>query len=106
MSTRRDRKARLRAELWPAQQGRCFWCRIEMTHPEPDGTGRQRATTATLDHYPIAKRDGGRLRRGNVVLACASCNHKRDMSKRWHLRMASALRQRLREAAEPPAGGA
>jgi hypothetical protein len=58
------------------QKGLCAWCGVKMTLIENDGARIH--STATLDHHPLRKRDGGRLIHGNVVAACHYCNAARE----------------------------
>ena len=76
---RHQRQHRLRIELFHAQGGRCFWCvePVQIDHPHKPN-GRHHPRYATLDHHPVLKRDGGRLVHGNAVVACSTCNNKRQ----------------------------
>lgn len=70
-------KARVRAMLFPLQNGRCCYCFVEMVlrggNPTTDNW-------ATLEHK-IPKRYGGRLSEDNTILSCRRCNNiKSDMT--------------------------
>lgn len=78
----------LRRSLWKADP-HCSYCRAPLTLEE-----------ATLDHV-VAKSNGGRMHRGNAVLACATCNaKKRGMSERKFRKLIAQETTITREAAK------
>jgi 5-methylcytosine-specific restriction endonuclease McrA len=70
----------LRTLAFQAQSGRCYYCGFEMWEASPDELGLRRRSAApfrcTAEHL-VAKQDGGKDSRHNVVAAHATCNHRR-----------------------------
>jgi 5-methylcytosine-specific restriction endonuclease McrA len=62
-----------RAVLFGQQQGKCYWCRCEMTN---DVTRCKSPKYATFEHI-LPKSQGGRDVVNNIVLACLHCNTAR-----------------------------
>ena len=60
--------------LWKAQKGLCNYCGVKMGKAK--WMKIKRPFGATFDHV-IPKSAGGNNSIDNLVLACASCNHKR-----------------------------
>lgn len=63
-------------ELWKAQDGRCFYCDVEMLTEIIVGMNKQarKPKLVTRDHF-VPRLLGGTLA-GNVVLACVACNSR------------------------------
>jgi 5-methylcytosine-specific restriction endonuclease McrA len=57
------RRRRLRLRIYQRDQGICQICFIRVPFHE-----------ATMDHYPVKRRDGGRATFDNLRLACLDCN--------------------------------
>lgn len=76
----------LRLQAFQHQQGRCWYCHVQMwlrTPTELPGLPPQGAdlVRCTAEHL-IAKCDEGRDEPDNIVAACARCNHGRHKLKR------------------------
>ena len=75
----------LRLQAFQHQQGRCWYCGVQMWHQDPaelpgipvKSAWRLRCTAEHL----LAQCDGGRDEASNVVAACAHCNHTRHKRK-------------------------
>lgn len=75
----------LRLQAFQHQQGRCWYCGVQMWHADPSelpgipnkGSSRLRCTAEHL----MARCDGGQDVASNVVAACAHCNHTRHKRK-------------------------
>jgi 5-methylcytosine-specific restriction endonuclease McrA len=75
----------LRLRAFQQQQGRCWYCGVQMWHRDPaelpgipaKNSSRLRCTAEHLQ----ARCDGGRHEASNVVAACAYCNHTRHKIK-------------------------
>ena len=61
-------------KLWEAQGGMCFYCTRPMKLWIGKSTRHSRMYLGTKDHF-IPRAYGAKLK-GNVVLACASCNSR------------------------------
>lgn len=86
MTTKHEKK--LRDAKFREQNGRCHYCREAMCN-EPlaafakcHGLTRKQAKLrrVTLEHV-IARCDGGKSTRGNVVAACLRCNQSRHQGR-------------------------
>lgn len=79
-SSRLEKRARLRQELYVKQQKRCWWCGQEMSlvanHSSPNGKRKANRGYATFEHLK-PKGEGGQFTEENIRLAHASCNEKR-----------------------------
>jgi hypothetical protein len=69
-------------KLSEQQNHRCCYCGVETWTPYDDGPtanlwGGPKHKRATVEHI-LARFDGGTNRKGNVVMACARCNQRRD----------------------------
>ena len=81
--------AHYRAQAYAAQHGRCFYCHVEMCngHPAPFAQShgisiaQAQLLECTAEHL-IARKDGGRNTRENIVAACRTCNNRRHLRKR------------------------
>lgn len=90
--TKKDRVAYLIAR----DGDRCFWCHFDFAVRHLDGVlpnDRRR----TLDHV-IPRSQGGTSRKGNLVLACWRCNHRKadDMPEVWVARIVAGGEQHVR----------
>jgi 5-methylcytosine-specific restriction endonuclease McrA len=80
--------ARYRAQACAAQHGRCFYCHVEMCTGDPEpfaqshgiSIAQARLLKCTAEHL-IARKDGGRNTRENIVAACFTCNNRRHRRK-------------------------
>jgi len=61
---------------WRRQRGKCFYCDVPMILPGKDGRNGTHPQCCTRDHV-LPKSLGGTLAKGNVVLACRTCNNKK-----------------------------
>ena len=71
----------LRLQAFQQQQGRCWYCGVQMWHHDPaelPGIPSKNASRlrCTAEHLQ-ARCDGGRDEASNVVAACLHCNHTR-----------------------------
>lgn len=71
-----------RSEKFAKQNGKCHWCKKEMTLERGNGRGLPK-NYATFEHLQ-RKRDGGAGKPNNVVLACYICNINRERSQPGH----------------------
>lgn len=63
----------LRVLLWYAQDGRCFYCGMQMWRSRDAVRVGEKAT---IDHVlPSSK--GGNIEKGNIVWACSPCNQSK-----------------------------
>jgi hypothetical protein len=74
MSALDNGKREKREYLFLRQQGKCYWCKGQMTLEHP---GRPPKNYASFEHME-QRRYGGHSGAGNIVLACRYCNNKRD----------------------------
>lgn len=75
----------LRLQAFQQQQGRCWYCGVQMWHHDPaelPGIPSKNASRlrCTAEHLH-ARCDGGLDEASNVVAACAHCNHTRHKRK-------------------------
>ena len=75
----------LRLRAFQQQQGRCWYCGVQMWHHDPaelPGISAKNASRlrCTAEHLQ-ARCDGGRDEASNVVAACEHCNHTRHKRK-------------------------
>lgn len=75
----------LRLQAYQHQQGRCWYCGVQMWQRDPaelPGIPRKNASRlrCTAEHL-LAQCEGGRDKASNVVAACAHCNHTRHKRK-------------------------
>lgn len=76
----------LRLQAFQQQQGRCWYCGVQMWHLSPAELSSVPARSAsrlrcTAEHL-TPKCEGGRDEAGNIVAACAHCNHTRHQRKK------------------------
>jgi 5-methylcytosine-specific restriction endonuclease McrA len=68
------RLSHLRLRAYHAQNGLCYWCQRPMErNPEAESDAR-----LTADHL-LPSYAGGKTKPGNIVAACAKCNHSRQV---------------------------
>jgi len=78
------RLQRLRALAFHDQHGRCFYCRQPMWLRSPAELGipwRLAAPLQCTAEHLVARKDGGRDTRENIVAACRQCNQGRHRRK-------------------------
>lgn len=83
-----NRLSKLRHQASVEQDHRCYYCNEPMWEDDPAefistyGVTKQQAhlCQCTAEHL-IAKQDGGRDVKQNIVAACAFCNHGRHKKK-------------------------
>ena len=76
--------ADLRARAFKEQEARCFYCNFPIWNDDSNGFARRycmrdrqaRQFRCTAEHL-VARQDGGRNSRSNVVAACHLCNRRR-----------------------------
>jgi len=76
---------KLRLQAFQQQQGRCWYCSVQMWHSDPEelpgiSPKAARRLQCTAEHL-VAQSTGGRDVAENVVAACAHCNHTRHKRK-------------------------
>lgn len=71
-----------RLRKFAKQNGRCHWCKQEMTIKRGSSRGIP-DRYATFEHLQ-RRRDGGAGKPNNVVLACYACNNKREVGQPGH----------------------
>jgi 5-methylcytosine-specific restriction endonuclease McrA len=84
--------AKMLDKLCRAQKNKCAYCGRAMTR----GTAQ---TRATVDHV-VPLSGGGRTRYGNVVAACAACNHAKGSMGEAEFRDAIAMETHRAETAQ------
>jgi hypothetical protein len=75
-----DWKHRKRAMLWEEQQGRCYWCNLQMVQTSPSQPGRpDPPNMATFEHLDsrLTPERGKHAGTRRIVLVCQSCNGAR-----------------------------
>lgn len=83
--------------LWKRQRGKCEYCGCQMTKRGVPNGERQSGTMATLDH--ITPRLNGGQGRGNLVLACRTCNNKKAAKSLTEFSQSEWLERKRRGAA-------
>ncbi|MEX1670340.1 HNH endonuclease [Zhongshania guokunii] len=82
--------SKFRAIAFSAQSGKCFYCKspmwlgdglLEFSALNGVSIKQARLLRCTAEHV-VAKQDGGKNERANIVAACSYCNHTRHRSKR------------------------
>lgn len=75
----------LRSQAFQAQHGKCYYCGCQMWTPSPNDPRPKRRLNArfrcTAEHL-VARQDGGKGVRTNIVAACLFCNSNRHKAKR------------------------
>jgi len=87
--------AYFRARAFEEQQGRCFYCGFSIWNEDAESFASSATQFRCTAEHLIARKDGGKNTRANIVAACHLCNKRRHASKRQHTWSASkSLKER------------